>query len=318
MTTKQELSTIKNVDIREAWPNEAANFTPWLAEHISELGEALGLDLESTGVEAPVGNYKLDILARDRDRPVAIENQLGETDHTHLGQLLTYMAGYDASVAIWIAGKFRDEHREALDLLNRRTDGESEFFGVVVELWQIDDSRPAPHFRVVSAPNNWGKQTKAKSQDGVASELSQLYSQFFQGLVDNLGQGHDIPQARKVNGRSYQSFRTRYGGSGYGTLFSTKDGGRAQVEVYIDCGDKALNEERFNQLESEREEIESEIGGNFDWERLEDRKACRISVVRPGSIRDNPKNLDEIRSWMIEKLSAFKKTFGPRLAQLGG
>lgn len=318
MTTKRELSTIKSVDIRDVWSNEAENFTPWLAEHIAELGEALGLELESTGVEAPVGNYRLDILARDRDRLVAIENQLGETDHTHLGQLLTYAAGYDASVAVWIAGKFRDEHREALDLLNRRADGESEFFGVVVEVWQIDGSRPAPHFRVISAPNDWRKQTKAKSPNGVGSELGQLYSKFFQELVDNLGKGHDIPQARTVNGRSYQSFRTGHGGSVYGAVFSTKDGGRAQIEVYIDCGDKAQNEERFDQLESQRTEIESEVGGKFDWERLEDRRACRISVVRPGSIRDDQKNLDEIRDWMIEKLPAFKKTFGPRLAELGG
>ena len=318
MTTKQELSTIKNVDIREVWPSEPENFTPWLAEHISDLGDALGLDLESTGVEAPVGSYRLDILARDRERLVAIENQLGETDHTHLGQLLTYMAGYDAGVAVWVAGKFRDEHREAVDLLNRRTDGESEFFGVVVEVWQIDGSRPAPHFRVVSAPNNWGKQTKATSQEGTLSELGQQYRHFFQGLVDKIGTGPEIPRTGNPTGKSWQSFRTGFAGFGYATSFSAKDGGRAQVEVYIDCGDKAQNEERFDQLESQRTEIESEVGGKFDWERLEHRRACRISAVRPGSIRDHQKNLDEIRDWMIEKLPAFKKTFGPRLAELGG
>ena len=249
---------------------------------------------------------------------MAIENQLGETDHTHLGQLLTYMAGYDASVAVWIAGKFREEHREALDLLNHRTDGKSEFFGVVVEVWQIDGSRPAPHFRVVSAPNDWRKQTKAKSQEGTLPELGQRYSHFFQGLVDNLGTGTDIPKTGSVTGRGYQSFNTGFPGFGYAASFSAKDGGRAQVEVYIDCGDKALNERRFDQLELQKLEIESEIEGKFDWERLEDRKACRISAVRPGSIRDDPKNLEETQSWMIEKLPAFKKAFGSRLAKLGG
>ena len=318
MTTKQELSSIKKVDIREVWPNEAENFTPWLAEHIAELGLALDLELESTGVEAAVGSYRLDVLARDRERPVAIENQLGDTDHTHLGQLLTYMAGYDASVAIWIAKNFKDEHREALDLLNRRTDGESEFFGVVVEVWQIDGSRPAPYFRVVSAPNNWGKQTKATSQEGALSELGQQYRHFFQALVNNLGDRPDFGRARNVTGRAYQSFSTGYGGFRYATVFSTKDGGRSQVEVYIDCGDKSRNEERFDKLESQKLEIESAIGGKFDWERLEDRRACRISVVRPGSIHDDQKNLDEIRNWMIEKLRAFKNTFGPRLAELSG
>ena len=154
-----ELSTIDNVEIREIWKSEPKDFTPWLAENISLLGDALNLKLESTSTETSVGSFKLDILARDADRDlhVAIENQLGNTDHTHLGQLLTYAAGHDAKVAIWIAGKFREEHREALDMLNRRTDDDSEFYGVVVELWKIGGSRPAPHFKVVSTPNNWGR-----------------------------------------------------------------------------------------------------------------------------------------------------------------
>ena len=150
------------------------------------------------------------------------------------------------------------------------------------------------------------------------SELGQRYSHFFQGLIDNLGTGTDIPKTGSVTGRGYQSFRTGFAGFVYAASFSAKDGGRAQIEVYIDCGDKTLNEKRFDQLESQKMEIESEIGGKFDWERLEDRKACRISAVRPGSIRDDPKNLDEMRHWMIEKLPAFKKAFDSRLAELAG
>ena len=115
MTTMQGLGTIERVDIREIWPNEAADFTPWLAENLATLGKALGLDLEFQAQEAPVGGYSLDILARDvqSGRPVVIENQLGQTDHTHLGQLLTYAAGFDANVIVWIAKEFRDEHRQA-------------------------------------------------------------------------------------------------------------------------------------------------------------------------------------------------------------
>ena len=148
MTATQELATIERVkDIRSIWPNEADNFTPWLADNLSALGKALVLDLDLEDVvkEAPVGTFKLDIRTRvvGSGRPVVIENQLGSTDHSHLGQLLTYAAGFDANVIVWIAEEFKDEHREALDLLNRRTDEESEFFGVVVEVWKIDDSRPA-------------------------------------------------------------------------------------------------------------------------------------------------------------------------------
>ena len=131
-----DLARIERIDLREMWPNEASDFTPWLAENISELGIALGMDLEVETEEAPVGSYSLDVLAHESGtgRPVVIENQLGATEHSHLGQLLTYAAGYDANVIVWIAKEFRDEHRAALDLLNSRTGEDSEFFGVEVEL----------------------------------------------------------------------------------------------------------------------------------------------------------------------------------------
>ena len=126
-----DLATIQRVDdLRGVWSNEAADFTPWLAENIGVLGDALGMDLEVGAQEASVGSYALDILAHDGNgRQVVIENQLEATDHTHLGQLLTYAAGFDANVIVWIARNFQDEHREALDLLNRRTGEDTEFFG---------------------------------------------------------------------------------------------------------------------------------------------------------------------------------------------
>ena len=100
MAAMTKLATIDKVDLREVWPNEAADFTPWLAENIAELGGALGMDLAVQAREAPVGAYgayQVDLLASDGSgRTVVIENQLGSTDHNHLGQLLTYMAGFDA------------------------------------------------------------------------------------------------------------------------------------------------------------------------------------------------------------------------------
>ena len=129
-----DLGTIEQVDLREVWPHEAQDFTPWLSANLDKLGEALGLDLELHESEAPVGPFSLDVLAHDRgnDRPVIIENQLGSTNHGHLGQLLTYAAGYDAGVIVWLTGDFQDEHRAALDWLNQRTGEDTAFFGVVV------------------------------------------------------------------------------------------------------------------------------------------------------------------------------------------
>ena len=317
--TTPNLAKIERVDLREAWPNEAQDFTPWLAENIAELGEALGMDLELQQTEAAVGGYSLDMLATDQNqnRPVIIENQLEATNHDHLGKLLTYAAGYDANVIVWLTREFRDEHRQALDWLNRRTDKDTEFFGVVVELLKIDDSRPAPQFRTVATPNDWRKETTAKvrSDTTVVSVRGERYREFFQPLIDTLREKHKFTNARKAQPQNWYSFSTGYGQRiTYGANFTGQK--QARVEVYIDDGDGDWNIRLLENLEVRREEIESALGETLDWQRLENRRACRIALDRPGSIEDDSDTLAEIQDWMVKNLLEFKQVFYPNLAEL--
>jgi hypothetical protein len=115
----RELGTLRRIDARSVWFNEARDFTPWLRDHISLLGAALGMDLDLVESEVRVGPFAADLVAKDvsSDRIVVIENQLEPTDHGHLGQILTYGAGTGASVFVWISPEFREEHRAALDWL---------------------------------------------------------------------------------------------------------------------------------------------------------------------------------------------------------
>ena len=314
MTATGKLATIERVDLREVWPKEAADFTPWLAENIAELGGALGMDLEIEAREAPVGAYQLDLLARDGSgRAVVIENQLGITDHNHPGQLLTYMAGFDANVIVWIAKKFRDEHAEALSLLNRRTGEGTEFFGIEVELWSIDKSRPAVNFNLISAPNDWGKQPDRRPSDGV-SERKERYRDFFQGLIDTLREEHSFTNARKAQPSNWYSFSAGHGRVKYGANFAM--GGRARIELYIDNVDEKWISRLFDQLFERRTDIESEVGAELEWERMGDRRASRIAVVREGSIEDDEDTLKVIQDWMVERLLKFKEVFAPRLDEL--
>ena len=319
MTAMQELATIERVkDIRSIWPNEADNFTPWLADNLSALGKALVLDLDLEDVvkEAPVGTFKLDIRTRvvGSGRPVVIENQLGSTDHSHLGQLLTYAAGFDANVIVWIAEEFKDEHREALDLLNRRTDEESEFFGVVVEVWKIDDSRPAPHFRVVSAPNDWRKQSIGRRRQANVSEKGEQYRQFWQPLLERLNR-EDGWNVRTDNTASWFT-----AGSGIAEVWRNMSfyvrNREAAVELSLQTPNKDWNKSFFDLLKESRGEIEAELGTDLMWERLDDNKTSRVGIRRRGSIDADPDELDEIRAWMFDNVVRFKRVFLPYLKEV--
>ena len=319
--TTQGLAKIERIDLREAWPNEAQNFTPWLAENITELGEALGMDLELQQTEAPVGGYSLDILATDlnSNRPVIIENQLEATNHTHLGQLLTYAAGFDAGVIVWVTREFRDEHRQALDWLNQRTGEDTQFFGVVVELWSIAGSPPAPHFRLATTPNEWRPQGVAATSGirGVPSERREKYRVFFQSLFDELREKHNFTNARVAQPQSWYGFSAGHGQRvTYDAHFTGQK--QARVAVYIDGGTDSAdwNLHIFESLEERKAEIETELGHVLDWQRLENRRACRIALARAGSIDDSPETLTEIRGWLVDNLLKFKEVFGPKLRDL--
>ena len=160
-----ELGRLERINLKDIWAHEAQDFTPWLAEetNLTLLSDTLGIDLEVEAVEQNVGPFRADILCKDTlsDRWVLIENQLEQTDHGHLGQLMTYAAGLDAVTIVWIAARIRDEHRAAMDWLNEITDSEVRFFALEVELWRIGTSPAAPKFNVVSKPNDWSRSTQA-------------------------------------------------------------------------------------------------------------------------------------------------------------
>ena len=158
-TITSGLGRLERVDLRKEWKTEAQDFTPWLTqpENLAVLSQTLNMDLETAGQEESVGPFRADILCRstDDDSWVLIENQLERTDHTHLGQLLTYAAGLKTVTIVWVAATFTDQHRAALDWLNEITDERFRFFGLEVELWRIGNSPAAPKFNIVAKPNEW-------------------------------------------------------------------------------------------------------------------------------------------------------------------
>lgn len=162
--TKYHLDQMQRVDLRTVWPHEALDFTRWLSEeaNLNMLGSAVGIELELIEMESSVGSFNVDIFAQESGtgRKVIIENQLEETNHDHLGKVITYAAGKSAEVVIWVVSHARDEHRQAIEWLNQHTDSDFAFFLVEIELCSIGNSLPAPRFNVVEQPNEWTKALK--------------------------------------------------------------------------------------------------------------------------------------------------------------
>jgi len=311
-----DFGEIKHVDIRNIWPNEATDFTPWLVDNIDRLGQALGIEIEVQEREADVGDFSLDIMAKDlgTGRIVVVENQLTQTDHDHLGKLLTYAGGFDAGVLVWIAKELRDEHRKALEWLNEHTGPDVDFFGVVIEVVRIDDSKPAFNFKPVVFPNEWQKD-KGGSRP-VASAKGEAYRAYFQDLIDELRTKHKFTGARVGQPQSWYAFSSGVRGVIFSNSFA--QGGKVRAEVYIDLQDKDQNKNLFDRLLEQQAAIEKEYGTGLKWERLDDKRASRIAAYREGSIDAPTEMRAELLQWSIENLLRLKKVILPQAKAILG
>ncbi len=313
--TTTTLDHLVRVDPREVWANEASDFTPWLAQpqNIAILAETLHLaDPEVEATERAIGDFSADIVAKDRDGYVLIENQLQQTDHMHLGQILTYLSGLDGPTkVVWIATHIREEHRAAIDWLNANTPNNYSFFAVEIELFRIGSSPAAPHFSVVAKPNEWSRHVSSRSRqltETALDERQQRYLEFWTAFSKRLYE-HD-PSISARPSKDYW-WALSLGRTNFSLTFSA--GARDHwicVEVYChDDADKLV----FDYLEAQKEEIESEFGDALEWERLDGRKGSRIAVrwrqVDPMDREQWPDLFD----WYLDRSDRLRRCFAPRI-----
>lgn len=311
------IDTLIPVPVRELWPNEADDFTPWLLDNPEILGDLLGTELFPVDREAAVGRYSADLLFRDSsDRVVIVENMYGATDHDHLGKLITYSAGLDAGVAVLLAEKFRDEHRSALDWLNHISQNDFAFFGVILEAWRIGGSNPAPRLRIDTQPDNWSRTVRSSASGG--SPSAQAYRRFWSQFLPRL---HEAPQARqgwsrittpsKGNWMSFGSARSEL--LRYNPSFCTIPRRGCRVEAYLDSTRVDPNEV-FDWLHDQRENIDGTVNQPVEWDRLDAKRACRISVYFPGEEEfrvSDEERWPELPAWMVPALCGLKDAIDP-------
>lgn len=278
-----KLGQLVSVPLREIWAHEAVDFTPWLLNHPEVLGDVLKMDLELEQAEHPVGDYSLDLIGRDSatDELVIVENQLGQSDHPHLGQLLTYASGTDAVNVVWVTSGFRAEHRAALDWLNSRTDDRTRFFGIELSAVRIGDSDPAPLLRLIAEPNDWNKIVKASTVNQSGGERARLYVEFWTEYLARLHETH--PTWTKSNRATHLNWISLASGTSnvsFGTNFSLRG---LCSEIYFSDPSPEVNLARLDDLRAHRSEFEAIVGPGVEWQELEGRKACRVAVYRPDS-----------------------------------
>ena len=293
-------------DLRAIWPNEAKDFTPWLAQddNIGILSDAVGIDIEVDETESSVGDFNVDIYAMESgtDRRIIIENQLEDTDHDHLGKLITYASGKSANVVIWVVKHAREEHKAAVEWLNNHTDDDIGFFLCEIKIFRIGDSEPAVKFEVIEKPNDWTREIK-KSESMSSTKQHRL--EYW--IAFNNYAFKDQQFAKSFNPRkpSYDSWMDFAIGSSACRLSVSQIARRNEliVELYID-EDKEL----FNSLYSNKELIEESIGFGLEWRELPNRKASRIVVTRKADLSDQS-NWSEQFDWLMDSLLRMKKGF---------
>lgn len=301
------LGTLKEItDLRSIWPHEALNFTPWVAENVDLLADAVGLDITVDETESSVGDFNVDIYASETgtDRKIIIENQLEDTDHDHLGKLITYASGKGADVVIWVVKHAREEHKAAVEWLNNHTDDKIGFFLCEIKLFQIGDSQIAPAFTVVERPNDWTKEIRKTASANSTQQQRLEYWQAFNDYAFSDANFSRIFNKRKPTTDHWMDFSI--GSSACHIAVSQIQKRKAvDVELYIN-DDKEL----FKSLFAHKDEIEKNMEMELEWKELPERKASRILIEKMVDLDDRatwPEQFDYIMDTCIKMKRAFKR-----------
>jgi hypothetical protein len=303
-----KLGKLKRIDLREYWKHEALDFTRWLAEpeNIELLSDEVGIGLRILQTEASIGRFNVDILAEEENtgRKIIIENQLEITDHSHLGQLITYAAGLEAVYIIWIVREVREEHRQAVDWLNEHTDEEINFFLIAIELWQIENSSPAPKFTIISRPNEWTKSVRTSAQDRNLTDTKTKQLEFWQQLKEYASTKQSGLNLRTPRPQHWFDVAIGRSDCHVSLIINTRED-KVGCDLYIND-----SKELYASLLSCKPEIEKEIALSeaLDWQELPGKKASRIRSFHDFRF-DDSETWPAAFDWLITTCSKFKKVF---------
>ena len=250
-------------DLRSVWPHEARDFSKWMAqeENLALLSDTIGIDILLEERESSVGDFSVDLFAAEAgtNRRIVIENQLEDTNHDHLGKIITYASGKGAEIIIWVVKRARDEHKQAIEWLNQHTDENIGFFLLEIELWKIDESLPAPKFNIVERPNDWAK--TMKTVEGL-TDTQKWQLSYWQAFVEYAFQKDEFKKSFSKRKASSQGWYSLSVGSSVYNIDLTVRTQRKYLEAEIYFHGK---KEVFEKFAEYKDEIENEIGMPLEW-----------------------------------------------------
>lgn len=304
MVNLSRLEEIK--DLRTVWPHEALDFTPWLSQdnNISLLADAIGLDITVDETESSVGDFNVDIFASETgtDRKIIIENQLEDTNHDHLGKLITYASGKSADVIVWVVKHAREEHKAAIEWLNNHTDEKIGFFLCEIKLYRIGTSEPAVKFDVIEKPNDWTKEVKKNES---VNETQQQRYDYWVAFQDHVFQNAQFAKEFKRRKPSTDHWMNYSIGSSDCYISVTQLVNRSEINV---CLYIPNNMELYESLLANRESINKAADIPLSWCELPERMASKIIIERPAELSDQSKWQEQF-DWLADVMVKIKKAF---------
>lgn len=306
------MSTVKigkltEVDVRDLWKHEQYDFSNWLAkeENIKLLDDEIGLTLMDINKEVYIGSYRCDLVAKDETtgQIVIIENQLEATNHDHLGKIITYAAGLDAKTIIWIVKEAREEHKAAIEWLNNNSSEEIGFFLIELHAYKINDSLPAPMFKVVEKPNNFTKTSKQNYSDKELNRSQNerlMFWEEFNTVIVAKGKPFSV---RKPTTDHWYDVAIGTSEAHLAINLVNKEN-KIVLELYI-----LDNKNLFDHIYEDKEKIENTLQMSFSWERLDGKKASRIKHDVLGLDFSDHSNYPQLMDECIEKILKMRDVF---------
>ena len=304
------IGRLERLPLREVWKHEAYDFTQWLEANIDVLNSTLDLTLINVKRELAAGSFNIDLVAEDENGAfVIIENQLGKSDHDHLGKVLTYLTAMEARAAIWIVAEARAEHVAAIAWLNGSSS--AKFYLVKVEAVRIGESRPAPLLTLIVGPSEESSAVALTKQEFKTQENT--YQRWWRMLVSRTDaklHRHITPGTSNWIGTALGLERLSF------NYVVNKDACRA--ELYIDRGrnSEAENKAIFDRLFQQRGEIEAAFGNPLDWDRMENRRACRIYYKVAGGYQSPEDEWPDVQSRVVAGMNGLEAAVRPFIKAL--